>query len=117
MYQKVLIRGRAYIDPQLRYIENGTPVVNYILVINRKNNNNFADKIPVVAWGETAKNIDKHIKKGDMAFYEGELRSSEWQDEEGKTHYQIQFQIDSFTKEFTKNNKKDEEPKGEEQNE
>jgi single-stranded DNA-binding protein len=100
MYQKVIVRGRSFIDPIFKFLEDGTPVVNFIIVVNRKSNRQKSDKIPAVAWGETAKLIDKHIKKGDMAFYEGEIRTTEKTNEEGKTDYYQNFEIEHFNKEF-----------------
>lgn len=104
MYQKYIVRGRAYIEPKFRFLENGQAVVNFVIVVNRKNNPSKSDKIPAVAWGGCAKDVNNQIQKGDMAFFEGEIRSSEWK-EDGKTQYKQQLEIESFIKE--KVNQKD----------
>ena len=65
---KVLLIGRITKDPEIRYLQNGTPQVLFTLAVDRgmrdANGNRQADFISCVAWRGQADFISRYIRKG-----------------------------------------------------
>lgn len=88
MLNKVLLMGRLGRDPELRYLDNGTPVASVSLAVDR----DFKDKstgqrttdwVDVVAWNAGAKFLSQYFTKGRMAVVEGRLQIRDWTDKNG----------------------------------
>ena len=88
MLNKIIIMGRLGKDPELRHIQQGTPVASFSLAVDR----DFKDKgtgervtdwIDVVAWRQTGEFVSRYFTKGRMAVVEGRLQMRDWTDREG----------------------------------
>lgn len=92
-YQKVLIVGRLGRDPETRYTQSGTQVVNISLATSEKytdNNGQQQEKTEwhkVMAFGKTAENSAKYLSKGRLALVEGQLQTDKYTDKEGVERY------------------------------
>lgn len=76
MYQKVIITGRLGQDPDLRYLDDGTPVCNFPVAVNRGSGDNETTTwFRVSAWRKTAENVNQYLSKGRIVTVDGELRS------------------------------------------
>lgn len=80
--------GSVVRDPEVRYLAGETPLAvlrTRICVFrpsaSREAPNDFFD---VEAFGTTAENAEKYLKKGDQVFVQGRLLEYEWQDREGE---------------------------------
>ena len=83
MNQVVLI-GRLCADPELRYTNNGTAVVNFTLAVDRRfSKEKQADFINIVAWKAQAENCAKYIAKGSQVAVEGRIQTRKYQDRDG----------------------------------
>jgi len=85
---EVRLIGRLTKDPELNFIPNGTAVVQFGIAVNRrykgqdglqKDEVTFID---CVAWGITAQNLAKYMKKGRLIFVGGRIIQESWDDKQ-----------------------------------
>ena len=90
---KVILIGNLGQDPELRNTNSGTAVVNLRIATNERRRNqegqwdNHTEWHSVVAFGKTAENINRFMKKGRQLFIEGRLQTRKWQDRDGNERY------------------------------
>ena len=86
---KVMIVGKLTKDPELRYTQNGIPVINCRIALNRRFRDSSGEwkedvcYVGVVCWQKLAENCAEHLKKGSTVFLEGELQSHSWENGDG----------------------------------
>lgn len=84
-YNKVILMGNLTRDPELRYTGQGTAVANLGLAVNRKRKDPNGEVIEettfidVTAWGKTAENVSKYMKKGRSLMVDGRLHLEQWE--------------------------------------
>ena len=87
MYNRIVLVGRLTADPEMRYTQNGLPVVNFTLAVNRSFNNKDGEKetdfIDIVAWRGLAETCTNYLKKGYMVVAEGRLQIRSYEDSQG----------------------------------
>jgi single-strand DNA-binding protein len=89
-FNRAILMGNLTRDPELRYIPNGSAVVNLRLAVNRsyKNQNGELKEevtyVNVVVWGKQAENCSEYLAKGSSVFIEGRLQSRQWETEDGQ---------------------------------
>jgi len=84
-YSIVIIEGRVGKDPEIKSTTNGTQVANFSIASDfgyGKNAGMMLDT--VVAFGEQAAFIGKHIKKGSSIRVIGERTSRKWTGKDGQ---------------------------------
>lgn len=90
---KVILLGRVGKDPEVRSLDNGTQVASFSVATSEK----FKDKTTgeqkettewsnVTAWRKTAEIVGKYVKKGDLIYVEGKLKTRSWE-KDGVTKY------------------------------
>lgn len=86
---KVILTGRLTRDIELRYTNGQMAVAKFTLAVDRikKGEGKDADFLRVVAFGKTAENCDKFIKKGSLVGVEGSITTGSYQDKNGATVY------------------------------
>jgi len=83
---KVLLMGNVTRDPELRYIQSGTAVLDLGLAVNRRvksGDGAWRDEptfVEVTVWGKTAENCAEYLSKGRPVFIEGRLTLDQWED-------------------------------------
>jgi single-strand DNA-binding protein len=83
---KIIVLGRLGRDPELRQTHSGKSVCNFSLAVSETYTDASGAKqetvewIPVVAFGITADNCAKYLKKGHQCYVEGKWKSSKWVD-------------------------------------
>ena len=87
---KVFLIGNLTRDPELRYTNNGVPVANLGVAVNRK----FRDKsgelkedvcfVTVTVWDKQAEACAQYLQKGKAIFVEGMLQSRTWETNDGQ---------------------------------
>lgn len=85
---RVFLAGNLTRDPELTYLQSGTPLCKMGLAVSRR----FKDKsgsqreetmfINVTAWSGTAEYCGQNLQKGRPILVEGSLRMSEWDDKQ-----------------------------------
>jgi single-strand DNA-binding protein len=83
---KVLLMGNLTRDPELRYIQSGTAVLDLGLAVNRRvkqGDGSWGEEatfVDVTVWGKTAENCAEYLSKGRPVFIEGRLQLDQWED-------------------------------------
>jgi len=82
---KVMLIGNLTRDPELRYIQSGTAVLDLGLAVNRRvrSGDTWTDEaafIDVTVWGKQAENCAEYLSKGRPVFVEGHLKFDQWED-------------------------------------
>ena len=91
---KAVIIGTLGKDPEIRYAASGNAVVN----INVATNESWKDRETgeaqqrtewhrIVIFGKLAEIASAYLKKGSQAYFEGRIRTNQWQDKEGNDRY------------------------------
>ncbi len=101
---RVILCGRLGKDPEIRTIpSNGQSVASFSLATSdgyMDKANNWQESTEwhnVVAWGYTAKKVEKSLSKGSLTMVEGKIRTRKWQDKSGQDHYTTEIIADSIT--------------------
>ena len=108
---KVMLVGNLTRDPELTTFDGGNCVCKVGLATNRKwKNKEGEDQSEVtfhnlVIWGKRGGVVEKWMKKGDHAYFEGYLKNNDWEDKEGNKRSKVEVVVDVF--EFGVNPKKD----------
>ncbi len=90
---KVILVGYVGLDPEIRYLESGTPVCNFRLATSEVYKNKNGEKVTttewhnVVLWRGLAELAEKYIKKGTQIYIEGKIRTRSWEDKDGNKRY------------------------------
>lgn len=109
---KAIIVGNVGQDPDIRYVESNVCVANFTVATTEKGYTSATGtKIPdrtewhnIVAWRSTAEYIEKYVKKGDLVYIEGKLRTRTWNDKSGIQRYITEIYVDTFLLLFSKKN-------------
>ena len=86
---KVILLGRLGSDPEVRTLPSGGKVVTFSIATSESYNNKEGVKVEQTEWHrielwEGLANIaEQYLKKGDMAYIEGKIRTEKWTDKEG----------------------------------
>jgi single-strand DNA-binding protein len=98
---RVFLVGRLTRDPDLRYLQNGTPLCKMGLAVSRRYKTRDGDPkeetlfINVTAWRGTAEYCGERLRKGRPIMVEGRLKSDEWEDKEtGQRRTSIEVHAD-----------------------
>ena len=95
-FTQAIIMGNLTADPDVREVGE-SKVANFKVAVNRKWRDRAGelqeavDFISVVAWNNTAENVEKYLKKGDPVFVEGRLEEDRWESNEGQKRSKIQI--------------------------
>jgi single-strand DNA-binding protein len=100
---KVLLIGNLTRDPQLTYLPNQTPVVEFGLATNRK----WTDKatgeqredtcfVDCRCYGRPAETLNKYMRKGNPLFIEGRLQLNTWTSQEGQRRSKLRVIVEMF---------------------
>jgi single-strand DNA-binding protein len=88
-FNRVLLMGHLTRDPQSKFLPSQTQVCDFGLAVNRKYKTAGGEEredvlfIDCSAFGNVAKTIDTHFKKGKAIFVEGRLKLDQWEDKNG----------------------------------
>jgi single-strand DNA-binding protein len=109
----VTLLGRLTRDPQLKFLPNQTPVVEFGMAASRKYKGQDGEQreercfVDVSAFGKQAEVINKFVKKGDKFFVTGRLKMDEWT-KDGEKKTKLSVVADGF--DFVENKEKSEDP-------
>lgn len=83
---KVTLIGTLGRDPEVRYMPNGNAVANISLATDESyNDKQTGQKVEQTEWhrltiyGRLAEICQQYLKKGSKAYFEGKLRTREWE--------------------------------------
>jgi single-strand DNA-binding protein len=112
MLNRIVLIGRLTRDPNLRYTNNGTPVCNFTLAVERNYTNKQGERdvdfINIVTWRGLAENCAKHLGKGRLVGVDGSLQIKK-SENNNRTYINPEVNADNVRfLDFGKNNKNDE---------
>ena len=84
-FNKTIQAGNLTRDPELRFTNEGVPVCEFGLAVNRvrSKDKDAVDFFDVTAWRELGETIANYKKKGDPVLVEGRLTYSSWEAQDG----------------------------------
>ena len=97
---KVILVGNVGQDPEVRYLDNNTPVCNIRLATSESYKNRNGERVTstewhnVVLWRGLAEVADKYVKKGSQLYIEGKLRTRSWDDKDNNKRYTTEIVAD-----------------------
>ena len=102
-YNKVLLIGNLTRDPELRYLQSGSAVVNFGLAVNRKYRNRNTQEmveettfVDIEGWGQQAETFSRYMGKGRPVFVEGRLRLDSWEAKDGGKRTKLRVVMENF---------------------
>ena len=94
MINKAILVGRVGIDPEFKALPDGGKVARLKLatsekVYNRESNTSteYTEWHTITMWSNLADIVDRYVKKGDLLYIEGTIRTREYTDREGVKRY------------------------------
>lgn len=98
---KVILLGNLGKDPEVRYTPSQMAIAKFSLATGERKkdaNGTWVDHTEwhnITTFGKTAENCSKFLKKGRQVFIEGRIRTTKWQDKEGKDRYTTEILADT----------------------
>ena len=102
MINKVILIGNLGRDPEVRSTQTGTHVATLNVATSERvkdREGNWSDHTEwhrCVAFGKTAENAQRFLKKGSKVFIEGRIRTNKWKDKDGQDRYTTEILIDNL---------------------
>lgn len=93
MINKVILIGNLGADPEIRYTQSGTPVVNFRIATTERwkgqdgQQQENTEWHQIVAWRRLAEICAEYLSKGSKVYIEGKLQTRKWQDQNGNDRY------------------------------
>jgi single-strand DNA-binding protein len=86
-YNRIILVGNLVRDPEIRYVQSGSPVTNITIAVNRRAKQDDAvDYIDIVAWDKLAETSNTYLKKGMPVLVEGRLSIRSYESKSGEKH-------------------------------
>ena len=98
MLNNISILGRVTKPLELRYLQNGTAVLNFDIAnsIKAKDSEPVVTYLRCVCYGRGAEVINQFVGKGDRVLLQGELRQNSYKDSTGATKTYHYLQVNNF---------------------
>lgn len=98
----IVLVGNATQDPDLKYLENGTPKLTFGIAVNHYWNDQSGAKqektsfFNVVAWRGLAEDSARILEKGIRIVVSGRLEQRTWEGDDGKKNSVIELVADDI---------------------
>ena len=102
MVNKVVLIGNAGQDPEVKHLDSGVSVANFTLATNETYKDKAGEKVTqtewhrIVLWRGLAEVAEKYVKKGELLYIEGRLRTRSWDDKDGNKRYTTEIFADNM---------------------
>ncbi len=100
---RVLLIGRLTRDPELKSTSSGAYFCKFSIASNRsyykKETGETRDEVgffDCIAWNKLAEILGKYLQKGKRVAIDGNLRWSQWENQEGKKQSKVEIYVDTF---------------------
>jgi single-strand DNA-binding protein len=91
----VILIGNLATDVEVREVGEGRKRAYFRLAVDRRSAAGGADFLDVVAWEKQAESCGRFLSKGRRVAVDGRLRSSTWDDADGKRRYAVEVVADA----------------------
>lgn len=98
----VILIGYLGADPELRYMPDGSPVVQMRVATTKHYKDKEGEKQEhtewhrVVGFGQIANFAGEYSEKGNLVYVRGDLRTRKWQDKDGVDRYSTEIICRNF---------------------
>ena len=88
---KVILIGHLGADPEVRYTQSGLVTASFSLATNEKyidaegHEQKNTEWHRIVTWNKTAEFSEKYLKKGQLVYIEGKIKTREYSSQNGTT--------------------------------
>lgn len=101
---KVILIGNLGVDPEVRRLPSGDPVVNMRIATSESwRDRNSGERRERTEWHNVvifndnlAKVAEQYLKKGAKVYIEGQLQTRKWQDQSGQDKYTTEVVLQKF---------------------
>ena len=100
---KVILIGHLGADPEMRYLQDGTPVASLrVATTETWKDRNTGEKRELTEWHRLslfrglAEIAGRYLKKGSQVYVEGRLRTRKWTDPSGADRYSTEIVTDEL---------------------
>lgn len=96
MLNKIMLIGRLWKDPEMRFTPQGSAVTTISLVTSRSwRDANGAQQHQetfhtILAWNKLAEVCQQYLAKGRLVYIEGRLQTRSWEDDQKTKHYRTE---------------------------
>lgn len=100
---RVLLVGHLGSDPESRFTGGGSAVTTFSLATNESRRNtegnyeDFTEWHRCVLFGKLAETAGEYLKKGQLVYLEGRLRTRSWDDKSGIKRYTTEVVGEQYT--------------------
>jgi single-strand DNA-binding protein len=95
-FNRVVLAGNLTRDPELRFTNNGIPVCQFGIAVNRvRSKSEEVDFFDITAWRELGETIANYKKKGDPLLVEGKLQFRTWEAQDGSKRSKVDVVADN----------------------
>ena len=100
---RAIIVGHLGGDPDSRYTPSGTAVANFNVATNESRRNSDGEYEDHTEWhrcvlfGKSAETASQYLKKGQMVYVEGRMKTRSWEDKDGVKRTTTEVHGDMFT--------------------
>ena len=100
---KAIIIGRVGQNPEISYSKSKLAIARYSIATNETKTNPDGNKAEHTEWhnivslGQQAEFIREYVKKGQLIYLEGKLKTRKWEDKNNINHYKTEIITDSIT--------------------
>ncbi|UCH94856.1 MAG: single-stranded DNA-binding protein [Candidatus Aminicenantes bacterium] len=102
---RVILVGNVGRDPEITHIPNlDRDVAKFSVatteVFMDKASNQFQDYTEwhnIVAWGYTAKKVERQVSKGSLVLVEGKIKTRKWKDQNDQDRWSTEIRAESVT--------------------
>jgi single-strand DNA-binding protein len=102
-YNRIILVGNLVRDPEIRYVQSGSPVTKFTIAVNRRTKqDDSVDYIDVVAWDNLAETSNTYLRKGMPILVEGRLTIRPYESKSGEKHKAAEVVI-SFMQMLSRN--------------
>src|SRR5262245_32625694 len=90
---KVILVGHVGKDPEVRYLEGGVAVARFPLATSESYKNKNGERVEqtewhnVTVWRQLAEVVEKYVRKGQLLFLEGKIRTRTVGEGEHRKYY------------------------------
>lgn len=101
---KVILIGNLGSDPEVRYLDGGSVIARFNMATTEIYTNNNGEKIEqtewhrIELWNALAKVAESNLRKGNLVYIEGKIRTENWMDKEGQARTSISILANTLTK-------------------
>jgi single-strand DNA-binding protein len=101
-FSRVVLVGNLGRDPEMRYSQNGTPITNFTIAVNRRRrgtDGNFVDETDwyrISLFRRDAETAAEYLKKGTKVLVEGQLQIRTYTGQDGIERTSVEVNADNF---------------------